>query len=179
MSRISRKNYTSNYYHVMVQGINKEFIFNKKTYMEEYKKIIHSKLENSNIIILAYCIMNNHTHFLIHTEKVEYLSKFMQKINTSFSNYYNKIQDRVGYVFRDRFRIQTILNQKHLFNCLYYIHNNPVKAGIVNNIEDYQFSSYNEFFNNNYIINDYSIKLLFDTSTNYLERFKNIHQNYN
>ncbi|MBR3132653.1 MAG: hypothetical protein IKG42_01005, partial [Clostridia bacterium] len=48
------KNYGSNFYHVMVQGINKEYIFENNIYIQEYKKIIISKLKDSNINILAY-----------------------------------------------------------------------------------------------------------------------------
>ena len=66
----------------MVQGINKEYIFKNDAYIREYKRIIIQKLEDSNIIILAYCIMNNHAHFLIYAEKTEYLGKYMQKKNT-------------------------------------------------------------------------------------------------
>ena len=159
----------------MVQGINKEYIFENNIYIQEYKKIIISKLKDSNINILAYCIMNNHAHFLIYSEKIEYLGKYMQKINTSYSHYYNKVQKRVGYVFRDRYQSQEILNEKQLYNCLVYIHKNPVKAGIVDRIEDYEYSSYREFFSNKEIINKQSINILFKNDSDYKENFYYIH----
>ena len=62
--------------------------------------------------------MNNHAHFLIYSEKSEDLSKFMQKIKTSYSFFYNSFNKRVGYVFRDRYLSQEMLSQKQLFNCL-------------------------------------------------------------
>ena len=83
-------------------------------YIEKYKKMITDKLENSNIMILAYCIMNNHCHFLMYSEKIEYLSKYMQRLNTSYSQFYNKITKRVGYVFRNRYYSQDILTQEKL-----------------------------------------------------------------
>lgn len=103
MPRIARKNSISQFYHVIVQGINKEYIFKNSQYINKYKEIIVKKLEKSDITILSYCIMNNHAHFLIYSEKIENLSKFMQKINTSYSKFYNKENNRVGYVFRDRY----------------------------------------------------------------------------
>ena len=175
MPRIARKSSQSNFYHVIVQGINKEYIFDQTEYINKYKQIILSKLEKSNITILAYCIMNNHAHFLIFSERCEYLSKFMQKVNTSFSQYYNKINNRVGYVFRDRYYSQDILNQKQLYNCLKYIHNNPVKANICSSINQYKYSSYNEFLGKRIIINEDSIKLLFENSEDYKKDFYLIH----
>lgn len=171
MPRIARKNSNSNFYHIIVQGINKEYVFNKSEFIEKYQQIILEKKEKSNITILAYCIMNNHAHFLIFSEKIEYLSKFMQRVNTSYSQYYNKINKRVGYVFRDRYYSQDILNQKHLYSCIKYIHNNPVKAHICNYMNQYKYSSYNEFLGKKIIINDESIRLLFGKTNEYKKIF--------
>ena len=145
MPRIARKNSQSCFYHVIVQGINKEYIFEKEEYIEKYKELIIKKLDESNVIILAYCIMNNHAHLLIFSEKSEYVGKYMQRLNTSYSQFYNKINNRVGYVFRNRYYSQDILTAQQLYNCLRYIHNNPVKAGITRTMKGYKYSSYNEF----------------------------------
>lgn len=175
MPRIARKDSQSNYYHVIVQGINKEYIFKKDVYIEKYREIIFEKLKDSKVKILGYCIMNNHAHFLIFTDKIEYMSKYMQKINTTYSNFYNKLQKRVGYVFRDRYYSQEILSQKQLHNCLKYIHMNPVKANISKNVKEYQYSSYNEFIGNKKIIDSEGIKLLFGTEKNFKEEFEGLH----
>ncbi len=175
MPRLSRNESKTNFHHVMVQGINKEYIFKDEESIITYKKIILNKLKDSNITILAYCIMNNHAHFLIHSENSENLSKFMQKINTSYSHFYNAKNKRVGYVFRDRFRSQDILNKKQLYTCLNYIHNNPVKAKMVKNMYEYKYSSYIEFLGEKEIITPMSIKLLFDETNNYMDKFRLIH----
>lgn len=140
----------------MVQGINKEYIFGKPKEAEKFKEIILRKLEQSNVIILAYCIMGNHAHILIYSEKSENISKYMQKVNTTYSQFYNKETRRVGYVFRDRYCSQDILNERQLYNCLRYIHNNPVKAKIVKCMEDYEYSSYKEYKVSDRIIVRYS-----------------------
>ena len=167
MPRIARKDSKSSFYHVIVQGINREYIFDTDLNIEKYKELIISKKYMSNIEILAYCIMNNHAHFLIYCEKIEHLSKFMQKLNISYSRFYNRINKRVGYVFRDRYLSQNILNKRQLYNCLNYIHNNPVKAGIVKNVSEYQYSSYYEFFNKKNIITEKGIDLLFGLQKDY------------
>lgn len=159
MPRIARNKSRSNYYHIMVQGINKEYIFKDDKHIQTYKDIILRKIKDSHVTILAYCIMNNHAHFLIYCEKNECLSNFMQRVNTAYSHFYNKENNRVGFVFRDRYLSQDILNQKQLYTCLKYIHNNPVKAHIVKNMSEYKYSSYNEFFGKRQIITYESIKL--------------------
>ena len=91
MPRVVRKDLKSSFYHVMVQGINKEYIFDTDFNIKKYIELIVRKIYKSNIEILAYCIINNHTYFLIYCEKIEDLSKFMQKLNTSYLRFYNKI----------------------------------------------------------------------------------------
>ena len=145
MPRIARKYLIGKVFHIMVQGLNKEYIFEKTSYKEKYKKLLKENIKKYNIKIIAYCIMNNHAHVLIYSENINRISKFMQRINTIYALYYNKIEKRVGYVFRDRFNIQVIDDEEHLKNCIVYIHQNPVKAYLINNIGDYKYSSYNEY----------------------------------
>ena len=174
MPRKARKISESNYHHVIVQGINKDYIFKRTEDIEKFKEIIIVKLKEVDIEILGYCIMNNHAHFLIFSKTNEELSKFMQKVNTSYSKYYNKVMKRVGYVFRDRYYSQDILSHKQLYNCLKYIHNNPVKAGI-SRIENYKYSSYNEFLYKREIVTNKGIELLFGATKEYKEEFYRIH----
>ena len=56
--------------------------------------------------------MGNDAHFLIYSEKSEYVSKYMQRVNTTYSQFYNRRNKRVGYVFRDRYCSQDILSKK-------------------------------------------------------------------
>ena len=58
MPRIARKDSKSNFYHVIVQGINREYIFDTDFNIKKYKELIIRKKDGSNFEILAYCIMN-------------------------------------------------------------------------------------------------------------------------
>lgn len=69
----------------------------------------------------------------------------MQRLNIRYSMYYNKKYNRVGYVFRDRYKAEGIYSKKHLYNCINYINNNPVKAGICQKAEDYPYSNCKKF----------------------------------
>lgn len=176
MPRIARKDYKTNYFHIIVQGMNKEWIFKKEKYLKKYRELLLNNKENYDIKILAYCIMNNHAHILIYCEKIEELSQYMKSVNTSYANYYNTIEERVGHVFRNRYEAEEINSERYLLNCIAYIHNNPVKAGMVRKASDYKYSSYNNYINKTGIITNTILKLIFGTSTNYLEQYRVIHK---
>ena len=130
MARGPRNHINMSFYHIMVQGINKEYIFNKDEDKRQYLKFINKVKGEIDIYIISYCIMDNHVHILIKEDSIERVSHFMHKINTLYAIYFNKKYNRVGYVFRDRYKSQAIYSEKQLYTCINYIHNNPVKAGI-------------------------------------------------
>ena len=142
MPRYPRKYIETSFLHIMTQGINRSYIFDKPDDIKYYIKIIYELQKEYNIKIIAYCIMNNHTHMLVKVENTKHLSNFMLRLNSKYGKYYNKKHDRVGYVFRDRFKSECINNERHLCNCIKYIYDNPVKAGICKEPAEYQWSNY-------------------------------------
>lgn len=171
MPRIARKDLESGFFHIMIQGINKENIFYKNEYKETYIDLINLYRKRQNIKILAYCIMRNHAHILIYTKEINEMADFMQRINTTYALYYNKKENRVGYVYRDRYKSEVIYNQKYLTNCIKYIHMNPVKANIVKLEKDYPFSSYNDYINKTGIIDKEILSIIFLSEYSYLKEF--------
>lgn len=144
MPRLARSFQNFNYFHIMTKGINKEKIF----YNDFYKNtIIKYYFEDRyDWDILAYAIMDNHTHFMVKVENIETLSSIMKSLNIRYSLLFNEIENRNGHIFQNRFKSVPIVSEKQLFECLRYIHNNPVFSYIVNNPRDYRFSSYRDFF---------------------------------
>lgn len=143
MPRIARQYLDTSFFHVMVQGINKEFIFKKERYIDRYVYLLRKNLDRESLKIIAFCIMNNHAHLLTQVGNKENLSKYMQKVNSMYAKYYNYMEnERVGYVFRDRYKSEPILNKRQLIQCVKYIHQNPVKAKMVKSEDKYKYSSY-------------------------------------
>ena len=147
MPRVARNEKISKYYHIMVQGINREYIFENPEFKKQYISFFKNKKKNIGIRLIAYCVMDNHVHMLVFSDFIEELSKTMSSVNTKYAIYYNKKMDRCGYVFRDRFKSEIIIDRKHLENCIKYIHNNPVKANICKIPSEYNYSSYKDFLN--------------------------------
>lgn len=142
MSRKPRNYIKTPFIHVMTQGINKSYIFEEAQNIKYYISSMYKSKEKYNIQIIAYCIMNNHAHILVKTSSIENLSKYMQCLNTKYASYYNKKYNRVGYVFRNRYKSQEITTERQLNNCIRYIYNNPVKAKICRTAEEYPYSNY-------------------------------------
>ena len=148
MPRFPRNYLNTCFFHAMTQGINKMYIFNESEDIKKYIKIMYELTEEEKIKIIAYCIMNNHAHILIETNNIEELSNYMLRLNCKYARYYNKKYNRVGYVFRNRYKSEAIYNEQHLCNCINYIYNNPVKAGMCNKPEEYKYSNYRPIENN-------------------------------
>ena len=132
-------------YHVIAKGINKERTFNQsreKTYLKKIIKKIKKKYEN--VEIYAYCIMSNHIHLILKAEFPE-LSLFMAAVLAEYANYYNYKHHRNGHVFQNRFVSECIETERYFWNCLRYIHLNPVKARVVKEAARYQYSSMMEY----------------------------------
>ena len=108
MARILKKNINTPFFHIMVQGVNREAIFAKDKDIKKFIKIIKETKEKIDVIILSYCIMNNHSHFLMYEENVDFLGQFMHDVNLRYAKYYNEKYERVGHVFRDRYKMQLI-----------------------------------------------------------------------
>ena len=158
----------------MVQGVNKEYIFNKDEYIEKYLNIIKENKENYNFTIMAYCIMNNHAHFLVYIENIDDFGKFMHKVNLLYAQMYNKKENRCGVLFRNRYKTEPIYERKHLLNCIKYIHNNPVKAKIVSRCDEYKYSSYTDYINNKGVAKSKIVKEIFGTKCNFLMMFNQV-----
>ncbi len=144
MPRRPRQESGTGFYHIVSRGLDKEPVFQTKEEKDRMWKIIRENLKKYRIKMYAYCIMSNHLHLLVKADLKE-LSLFMAKILAAYAHYYNHKHDRTGYVFQGRFRSQCIESEAYFWNCLRYIHLNPVKANLCKNPVNYLHSSMAEY----------------------------------
>lgn len=128
----------------MVRGVGKMEIFPLDTDKLIYLDHIGKVKKEMGFALLAYCLMGNHAHLLIRDER-DGLSLAMKRIGIRYAQHFNKSYGRVGHVFQGRFKSQVIESLRQCLVCARYIHNNPVKAGIVPSAEHYPWSSYNAY----------------------------------
>lgn len=165
----------------MTRGINKNKIFKSISDKQKLINIIREKLNEVDCKVYAYCVMDNHLHLLLNSS-IENLSLFMKKINISYAMYYNSKNDRIGPVFQDRFKSETILNDRYFYGVIRYIHNNPVKANIVAKPEKYNWSSMSEYIGDKAdIVHINGIQLIqksFETESSFM-KFHQIQDEHN
>jgi len=161
-------------YHVMARGNRRTVIFHDNEDKKRFINILLSKKKGDKFKLFAYCIMDNHYHLLIKEEK-ENLATVMKMINSSFATYYNNKYKGVGHVFQDRYRSEPVNNDEYLLGVTRYIHNNPIKAGMVNRCQDYPWSSYQQYIyykkDNELLDVSFILKLYSDNLSNAINRF--------
>lgn len=104
-----------------------------------------SLLPENSFSLISYCLMPNHFHLLLRQNLDIPTNKIILRVCTSYSKYFNKKYDKVGHVFQDQFKQVTVGDDDYLKWLSCYIHQNPKVAGLVKNLEQYQWSSYWDF----------------------------------
>ena len=175
MPRHARRKSETGIYHVLARGINKQLIFQDNDDRQQYYMALAQAKENSDFRIYAYCLMDNHVHLLIHTGE-ESIGEAIRRIGSSYVYRYNKKHSRIGYLFQDRFKSEPVEDDQYLLTVIRYIHKNPLKAGIVESLGDYPWSSYKEYFSGKGIIDKEFVLGIFNEDTEKaLARFKGFH----
>lgn len=159
MARRAREISPTGYYHVIQRGVGKQIIFeDEKDYNRYLRKLRESK-EQYQVSVVAYCLMSNHVHLLLHSEDIAAISRMMRVLGASYASFYNIKYDHTGHVFQDRYLSNPIKDEEHLLTCIRYIHNNPVRAGI-DTREHYKWSSYQDYiFNSEFTDTDNVLSL--------------------
>jgi len=144
MPRQARNRSKSGIYHIMLRGINHQILFEDDEDKEKFLETINQYKQKSGYEIFGYCLMNNHVH-LIMKEGTELLENTMKRIGVSYVFWYNWKYKRSGHLFQDRFKSEPIEDDRYLLTVLKYIHHNPIKAGMVEELSKYRWSSYIEY----------------------------------
>lgn len=157
------------YYHIYNRGVEKRRIFGSKNDYHRFLKTLQyyqldnpkprfsrfshlSKIDQLNKIveIVSYCLMPNHFHVLIKQIEDNGISIFVSKLINSYTKYFNTKYNRVGPLFQGQFKAILIENDEQLIHLSRYIHLNPLVAHLVKGLEEYKWSSYNEFLYPNF-----------------------------
>jgi len=166
------------FYHLYNRGNSKQVIFQDTQDYNRFLALLYAVNTTQNIIfrlvsdemykfnrnqllvsIGAYCLMPNHFHLVLGETSENGISKFMQKLTTAYSMYYNKKYIRTGGLFEGKFKSEHLDEDRYLKYIFSYNHLNPVKLidknwkidGIKNKpkildfLESYNYSSYQDY----------------------------------
>lgn len=143
MPRQARNHSATGIYHVMLRGIDKRLIFMDDEDKRKFMKGLAKAKEIAGFMLYGYCLMDNHVHLLM--KEKEELGISIKRITVGYVQWHNNKYGRTGHLFSNRYLSEPVESENYMFTALRYIHQNPVKAGIVKRIKDYPWSSYCDY----------------------------------
>jgi len=131
-------------HHVIVRGNERRSIFRDDRDRGAYLLRLEKARVRFDFRLLAYCLMTDHAHLAIRTGMTP-LSKWMQCLQTSYAQYFNRRHARVGHLFQGRYKASVVDDEKYFLTLVRYIHLNQVEAGMCARPEQHPWSSAGAF----------------------------------
>lgn len=141
MSRPLRIEYPGAFYHITARGNAKQEIFLDDKDFKKFLQLLGREIDQQHWNCYAYCLMKNHYHLLIETPEPN-LVKGMTRLNGTYTQYFNNRHDRVGHLFQGRYKSIVVEKENYLLELCRYIVLNPVRAKLVKDPADWEWSSY-------------------------------------
>ena len=144
MARPPRLEFPGAFYHIIVRGNQRQDIFIESQDRIEYLKRLKRYKKECGFILYAYVLMANHIHLLIETRDTP-ISKIMQLINLTYTQYFNKKYNKIGHLFQGRYKSFLCDRDEYLLSLVRYIHLNPVRANLVKGPGEFRWSSHKDY----------------------------------
>jgi putative transposase len=141
MPRRPRQLAENSTYHVTARGNNRQRIFHSDEDYRFYLSILKKSLTQYAISLMAFTLMPNHVHLILWDKKKD-LSRFIHFLHGIVAARFNRVSERVGHVFQDRFYSRRCQSDEDVVVCIRYTHRNPLEAGLVTKLDGYPWSSY-------------------------------------
>jgi len=177
MPRQPRQLLSHSCYHIITRGNNRHVIFKNRDDYLYYLCLLKRFKSQHPFDLFHYCLMPNHVHMLVRTNKDSDFSTFMKKLSLSYFHHYNISYGWAGYFSQDRFKSQPVGKDEYFIQCGKYIELNPVRAGIVDSPEKYIYSSfryYSEGEKDNLITDDFIYEEMGDTDAKKREAYRKL-----
>lgn len=127
-------------HHIVQRGNNRQFILEQEEDFSTYCYLIGKYTDKYDVAVLAYCLMNNHVHFIMVPKDVSGISHLFNTVHMRYAQYKNYKRGTSGHLWQGRF-FSCVLGGDHLFKAIRYVEQNPVRAGMVRLPWEYQWSS--------------------------------------
>jgi len=132
------------WYHVYTRGQRQEPLYFSPLDRIAYLSFLDRELERRGGVIGSYCLMTNHVHLLIRMGQTD-LGKIFKAVHMKYAKYFNLKRKTKGHVFQGRPGMKIVLDESYLLQVVGYIHLNPVEAGMVKAVDEYEWSSWTWF----------------------------------
>jgi REP element-mobilizing transposase RayT len=132
-------------YHVIVRGNHREKTFLNERDYQAYLERLGRYRKRFGVTVYAYCLMSNHAHLLVETGS-QPLSRFMQSLQQSYTQYFNRKHGKVGHLFQGRYKAIVCEKDEYLLSLVRYIHLNPMRAKLVHKLDEYPYSGHRNYW---------------------------------
>ncbi|HFE65995.1 MAG TPA: transposase [Chloroflexi bacterium] len=133
------------YYHIYNRGAGRHNLFIEKDNYLYVLRQTKKYLKEFALVMIAYCLMPNHYHFLIRQDGQIPAGELPKRVFGGYSRAVNRRYQWTGTLFEGRFQARHVDNDNYLRHLCRYIHANPVKDGLVNSLEAWPYSNYLEW----------------------------------
>ncbi len=140
MGRIARLIIPDCPHHVIQRGNRRQRVFFCDSDRDLYLRLLSRHGKREGIIFLAYCLMENHVHLIAIPPSKESLARGIAETHRKYTTIINVREAWSGYLWQGRF-ISYPLDDRYLYSAVRYVENNPVRANLVAQAEDYPWSS--------------------------------------
>ncbi|MFQ5721871.1 MAG: helix-turn-helix domain-containing protein, partial [Candidatus Aminicenantales bacterium] len=144
MARPLRLCFENAVYHITARGNRRDNIFYSNRDKKSFLERMNETYEKYSFICYAYCLMDNHYHLFIKTLFAN-LSDGIHYLNASYANWFRVKYKLVGSIFQGRYKSILVDEQSYALVLSVYIHLNPIRAGIVKEIDEYRWSSFLDY----------------------------------
>lgn len=127
MPRPLRMEFEHALYHVTSRGNARQVLFHTDSDRIRFLGQLRDNLETYGVVLYAWVLMDNHFHLVLRTPRAN-LSRFMQRLNSSYSLYYRYKHGKSGHVMGGRFKAPVIQDDTYLLSVTRYVHLNPVQT---------------------------------------------------
>ena len=144
MARKPRVEFEGAFYHVIVRGNQRQKIFRDHRDRFYYQERVEHYRQRYQFRIYAYVLMSNHVHLLFETGKTP-LSKILQGIQFTYTQYYNRRYRTVGHLFQGRYKAILCDRDAYLLELVRYIHLNPARLKYPEELATFPWSSHHAY----------------------------------
>jgi len=144
MARKPRVEFEGAFYHVIARGNQRQDIFRDDKDRTTYLGRVEHYRKRRDFKLYAYVLMSNHVHLLIETQRIP-LSKIMQGIQFTYTQYYNRRHRTVGHLFQGRYKAILCDRESYLLELVRYIHLNPARVRKPNDPWKYPWNSHRAY----------------------------------
>ncbi|MBI4447163.1 MAG: transposase [Acidobacteria bacterium] len=127
-------------HHVTQRGNRRCEFYRDSEDHEVYLFLLNKQVQIYSLELFSYCCMTNHVHLVATPADGKSLSSAMRDLHSAFAIYFNRKYNFTGHLVQNRF-YSCVLDPAHFWAAIRYVEQNPVRAALVAQAEDYRWSS--------------------------------------